>query len=255
MNVDVFLKRNEEKKDVYVKLMDIVNRVDRTWQEEFTDFLTPDEQYFLNLISKGRDIYIKYFGGKGNFERAVALISKVDMDIDFPVDIIRVSGNFKFEKLNHRDYLGALLSLGIKREKIGDINVFDDGAEIYVDRELSDYIIFNINKIKHTGVKLERIPLDKAREGMQSFREITANVASLRMDAIISEVYNLSRSEASSLIKQGNVKVNYIYNDDQSYNLKDGDIVSVKGFGRFVFSSVVRNTKSQRLVVSIKKYV
>lgn len=255
MNVDVFLKRNAEKKEVYVKLIDIVNRVERTWQEEFTDFLTPDEQYFLNLLSNGRDVCIKYFGGRGDFERAVALISRIEMDIDFPVDIIKVNGNFKFEKLTHRDYLGALLSLGIKREKIGDINVFDDGAEIYVARELSDYIIFNLNKIKHTGVKLERISYEKAREKTQSLKEIFINVASLRMDAVISEVYNLSRSEAYSLIKQGNVKVNYISNDEQSYKLDSGDIVSVKGFGRFVFNSVVRNTKSQRLVVSIKKYV
>ncbi|WDC85882.1 YlmH/Sll1252 family protein [Caloramator sp. mosi_1] len=168
------------------------------------------------------------------------------------MDIIKVNGNFKFEKLSHRDYLGALLSLGIKREKIGDINVFDDGAEIYVSKELSDYIVFNLNKIKHTGIKLEKITFEEARERVQFFKEIVVNAASLRIDAVISEVYNLSRSEASSLIKQGNVKINYISNDDQSYKLNDGDIVSVKGFGRFIFSSVIRNTKSQRLVLSIK---
>lgn len=254
MNIEQFINKNIEKRDVYIKLLDVVNRVERTWQEQFTDFLTPDEQYFLNKVAEGREIVIKYFGGKESFERAVALISKVEMDIEFPVDIIKVKGNFKFEKLTHRDYLGTLLSLGIKREKIGDINVFDDGAEIYILRDFSDYVIYNISKIKHTGVKLEKITIDQARERLDTFEEKIVNVSSLRLDAIVSGAYNLSRAEGANLVKQGNVKLNYVLNDDQSFKVNEGDIVSIRGYGRFLFSKVLGYTKSQRLCVLIKKY-
>lgn len=255
MNVDVFLKQNIDKKEIYTKLIDTVNRVDRTWQEEFTDFLTPDEQYFLKLFCKDKDIVLNFYGGKSNFERAVALISKVELQIDYPVDILKISGNFKFEKINHRDYLGALLSLGIKREKIGDINVFNDGAEVYIHKDLSDYVVFNLNKIKHTGVQISKIDLNSSREREQKLDERNINVASERIDVVVAEVYNLSRSEATKLIKQGNVKVNYIVCDEQSKKLSENDIVSVKGFGRFVYCGFIRNTKSNRLVVLIKKYI
>lgn len=255
MNVDLILKQNIDKKDVYIKLIDTVNRVDRTWQEEFTDFLTPDEQYFLNLYCKDKEIILNYFGGKSEFERAIALISKVEVDLDFPVDILKITGNFKFEKINHRDYLGALLSLGIKREKIGDINVFDDGAEVFIHKDLSDYVIFNLNKIKHTGVQLYKVDLDSVREREQKLDEKYINVASERLDVVVAEVYNLSRSESTKLIKQGNIKVNYVICDEQSKKLNEKDIVSVKGFGRFIYCGFIRNTKSNRLVVLIKKYI
>lgn len=255
MNVDIFLKQNIDKKDAYTKLIDTVNRVDRTWQEEFTDFLTPDEQLFLSLYCKDKDIVLNFYGGKSEFERAVALISKVEVDLDYPVDILKITGNFKFEKIKHRDYLGALLSLGIKREKIGDINVFDDGAEVYIYRDLSDYVIFNLDKIKHTGIQISKIGLDIARERQQKLEERYINVASERIDVVVAEAYNLSRSEATRLIKQGNVKINYIVFDEQSRKLNENDVVSVKGFGRFVYCGFIRNTKSNRLVVLIKKYI
>lgn len=255
MNIDKFLDRNSEKYEAYIKLLDLVNRVDRRWQEEYTWFLTPDEQYFLSELSKQNDIYVKYFAQELELERTVALISKVELDGDFPIDILKITGNFKFEKLTHRDYLGTLLSLGIKREKIGDINVFDDGAEIYVHSDLTDYIIFNLDKIRHTKVQIQKISLNDAREKFQEYQEILINVSSERLDAVIGDVYNISRSQSLKLVKQGNVKVNYITCYEQATKLKPNDIISVKGYGRFIYGNILRNTKSDRLVISIKKYM
>lgn len=243
---------NREKLSIF---MDKVTRVKRTWEESFTDFLNPDEQMLLKRICKNEEIYSGFMGGRGYWERAAAVISCSEYDGSFPIDIIRIKGNFKFEKLNHRDYLGTILSLGIRREKIGDINVFEDGAEIWLSNEISDYICFNLTKIKHTGIKCEKISYDEAREKIQSFKEINANISSMRLDCIIAAVANVSRSEAVDLIKGGNVKVNYNIENEFSRKTNEGDLLSIKGYGRYQIDNIINITKSKRLNISIKKFI
>lgn len=244
-----------EYKEKISVFMDKISRVKRTWEESFTDFLNPDEQIILNKICSAEEVYSGYMGGLNSYERALAVISCSKYDGNFPVDIIRIRGNFKFEKLNHRDYLGALLSLGIRREKIGDINVFDDGAEVWLSNEIGDYVCFNINKIKHTGIRCEKILYSEARERIQSFKEININIASMRLDCIISSLTKLSRGEASSLIKGGQVKVNYIVENEFSGKIREGDLLSIKGFGRYQIDSIINITKSQRLNILAKKFI
>jgi RNA-binding protein YlmH len=243
---------NKEKISIF---MDKITRVKRTWEESFTDFLNPDEQMLLKRICKNEELYLGFMGGKGYWERAVSVISCSQYKDNFPVDIIRIKGNFKFEKLNHRDYLGAILSLGIRREKIGDINVFEDGAEAWLSNEISDYISLNLIKIKHTGIKCERISYDEAREKVQSFREMNVNISSMRLDCIIASVINVSRSEGAGLIKSGNVKVNYNVEDEFSKKINEGDLLSIKGYGRYQIDKIINVTKSERLNIAIKKFI
>jgi RNA-binding protein YlmH len=243
---------NKEKISIFV---DKITRVKRTWEESFTDFLNPDEQMLLKRICKNEDVYSRFMGGRGYSERAVSVISCSEYNGSFPIDIIRIKGNFKFEKLNHRDYLGTILSLGIRREKIGDINVFEDGAEIWLSNEISDYICFNLSKIKHTGIKSEKISYDEAREKIQNFKEINANISSMRLDCIIASVANVSRSEAAGLIKSGDVKVNYNVDNEFSRKVNEGDLLSIKGYGRYQIDNIINVTKSQRLNIAIKKFI
>jgi RNA-binding protein YlmH len=117
--------------------LDKINRVKRSWEPVFTDFISPAEQIVLKEICDHEGLYTHALGGIGYFERAVCSVSRDEYTGDFPVDVIKITGNFKFEKVTHRDYLGGVLSLGIKREKLGDINVFEDGLEsrdfVYID--------------------------------------------------------------------------------------------------------------------------
>lgn len=244
-----------EYKEKISMFMDKIIRAKRTWEESFTDFLNPDEQIFLKRICLDEDVYFGLMGGKGYFERAVSVISLEQYNGSFPIDIVRIMGNFKFEKLNHRDYLGALLSLGIRREKIGDINVFDDGAEVWLSNEISDYICYNLTKIKHTGIKCEKILYNEAREKIQNFKDMKANVPSMRLDCIISSLAKLSRSEAASIIKGGQVKVNYNVEDEFSRKINEGDLISIKGYGRYQIDSIINITKSQRLNILVKKFI
>lgn len=255
MDYSKYLETNPEYKEKISMFMDKIVRVKRTWEESFTDFLNPDEQILLKRICVDEEVYSGFMGGKGYFERAVSVISREQYNGDFPVDVVRIKGNFKFEKLNHRDYLGTLLSLGIRREKIGDINVFDDGAEVWLSNEISDYICYNLTKIKHAGIKCEKILFSEAREKIQSFKEINANISSMRLDCIVAALAKISRSEAAGLIKGGNIKVNYNVENEFSRKINEGDLLSIKGCGRYQIHSIINVTKSQRLNIAVKKFI
>jgi RNA-binding protein YlmH len=255
MDYTRYLEAYPQYKEKVAVFLDKINRVKRSWEDNYTDFLTPDEQAVLQRMCGSEGVYCDFFGGKGSCERAVGFISNIEGRGDFPIDVIRITGNFKFEKLTHRDYLGTILSMGIRRDKVGDINVFEDGAEIWISSEISDYICFNLLKIKHTGIKTEKIPIDEAREKIQSFKEKNINIPSMRLDCVVAGTAGVSRSEAADLIKSGAVKLNYNINSEASIKVKEGDMLSIKGFGRFQILNIIGTTKSQRMNIGIKKFI
>lgn len=227
----------------------------KTGQTVFTDFLNPEEQRLLKEACTSENMVMKLYGGKGDFERAVGAIDSHIYEGDFPIQPIRATGCFKFEKLDHRDYLGAILSQGVKREAVGDINVFDDGAEIWVLKDISSHICMCLDKIKHTGIKLQPIEQQDARERIQNYKEYTINAASMRLDAIASAMTGMSRGKILEMIKKGEVRMNYGEEYNPSSKTAPGDIISIKGYGRYIISQVLGNTKSGRLNIQIKKYI
>jgi RNA-binding protein YlmH len=169
--------------------------------------------------------------------------------------VIRITGNFKFEKLSHRDYLGSILSMGIRREKVGDINVFEDGAEIWISNEISDFICFNLSKIKHTGIKTSIIKMEDSRERIQEYKSIKINIASFRLDSIIASLTGFSRSQAVSYIKSGSIKLNFSEIKEADKKVENGDVISIKGFGRYKITGDGKTTKSGRINIEVKKYI
>lgn len=227
----------------------------KTGKTVFTDFLNPEEQRLLKHACASENMEMKLYGGKGEFERAVASISTEPYEGEFPIQVLRASGNFKFESIDHRDYLGAILSQGVKREAVGDINVFEDGAEIWALKDISRHICMCLDKIKHTGIKLQPIEENDARERIQNYKEYSVNAASMRLDAIASAMTGLSRGRILEMIKKGEVKLNYAEEYNPSSKTASGDIISIKGYGRYILSQVLGNTRSGRLNIEIKKYI
>lgn len=253
-----YLKISEhypEYTDKIAAFKDKVNRVKKTNAEVFTDFLNPDEREILKCICIKEGLTLSTLGGKGEFERAMCKISMDNDWTEFPIDVLKISGNFKFEKLNHRDYLGAILSLGIIRDKVGDINLFEDSAEVWVCSAISSYILNNLDKIKHTGVKVEIIDKNEAHERVQQFKDMKINVPSMRLDCIVSSLIGISRNDAANIIKKGNVKVNYIPVEEIASKVDENQLISIKGFGRFFINGIIGKTRSDRLNVYAKKFI
>ncbi len=215
----------------------------------FTDFLNIDEQSIL----EGTYLPCVKYGGYPLSERVVAGFGKDIDETDFPIALLKISPvNQKFaDKLTHRDFLGALMNLGIKRELLGDIIVSENTGYLFCLEQIKDYIIDNLSRLKHTTVsvcELNHLPDTAVRE--PESRQVI--VSSLRLDALISAVYKLSRSESNKLFSQDRVFVNSKAAANNSYQLKDGDIISVRGFGRIYYISQLKTTKKNRIVVDIR---
>lgn len=217
----------------------------------FSEFLNMEEQSIL------ADTYlpcIKY-GGYDLAERVVAGFGEDINTDDFPIVCLEIKPLMqKFaDKLSHRDFLGALMNLGIKREMLGDIIIEENCGYLFCLNQISDYISTNLTKIRHTTVSVKqtnKLPLNVGR--LPDISELI--VSSLRLDVIVCAVYSLSRNECARLFKAEKIFVNSRLITSTSHSIKNGDIISVRGFGRFIFEGQVRTTKKERIVASVRKY-
>ena len=226
-----------------------------------TDFLSLSEQALFYDI-KREDIFGRYvfFGGYDDAERRILffLPEYIDEEEHFleTVSCVRAEPlNAKFaDKLSHRDFLGALMNLGIERSKTGDIITGEDCAYIFCLKEVEELICSELLKVKHTSIRAYSVPLSQC-DIRPEMKELSVNVASERADAIISAVFNLSRTVSSQLIASESVFADGRLITQPSAVLKEGARISVRGYGKFIFMGVSGNTRKGRLYINIKKYV
>jgi len=236
------------------RVLDKIEIVEDRHIVQATDFLDPYEVRLAKSILN-RFEHISYIedGGLSNAERKILVIYPNYMEFDLkesPIAPLSISGNI--EGLRHKDFLGSLLGLGIMRGKIGDILIHEDNVQIIVSSDISDYILFNLRKVGNNNINIEYINRDTLKEGIETYKELIVNVSSLRLDATISSSFNLSRNDSLNIIKNGKVKVNWEPIKKPFFELKEGDIVSVRGYGRFVLYSIFGTTKKDRLKVGIR---
>ena len=187
---------------------------------------------------------------------AVFLPDALYYDYECPIQIIEVTPSSKrfAEDLTHRDYLGALMNLGIERSKVGDIIVEDQKGLIFVKEELAEYIADNLTVVRHTnvntsigkGVKVDYEP---------RFEELKGTVSSIRLDSVLALAYPLSRSKITAQIEAGKVFVNGKLITSNGYRLKDNDIISVRKMGRIAYDGILSETKKGRYLISVRKYI
>lgn len=195
------------------------------------------------------------WGGYDDAERCVACFGDREYftdNSDYPIDCICIKPvNQKFaDNLTHRDFLGSLMGLGIRREVIGDIIISDNCGYLFCLDTITDYIIRNLTQVRHTTVECnvtERIPQNALPQPENS--EII--VSSERLDVIVAAIYKMSRSQVLPLFHTEKVFVNGAVKTSPSVIVKNGDKVSVRGFGRFIYKGVLRHTKKERLVISV----
>ncbi len=223
-----------------------------------TDFLNLSEQTIFQNVS-GMLPPVRYVlsGGFESSERKVVcfLPSYVEELLDPPYDCMKISPvNKKFaEELSHRDYLGAIMNLGIERSMLGDIVIKDGAAYVFVLKKMSRYLSENFTTIRHTTITAE-VTEDAGEVLKPEFEEIQGTVSSIRLDSIVALCGRLSRTKAASYIEAEKVFVNGQVTTNVSRNLKDGEIISVRGIGKFKFDSACGQTKKGRTVVTLLRY-
>ena len=225
-----------------------------------TDFLTLYEQdLFLSSKDSVPPVDYKLNGGTRFTERKMlCFLPDKELYADWmPIAILEIAPvQKKFsDELSHRDYLGAFMSLGIERSVLGDILIREDKrAYLFCKQNMSEYIMENLSFVKHTNMTC-RIFTGEVEELKPRLEEVQGSVASPRLDSVLAVAFQGSRSKLAGLIEGKKVFVNSRMAKSGSYMLKQGDVVSVRGYGKFIYREVVGTTKKGRDYVSIMKYI
>lgn len=248
----------DEEKLLIARTNDLYSKCDKYASAVFSTFLDPASQVIVNEKCINNVGYNSvWFGGYEDAERNVLGVFtewEEPTDSAFPILALKIECKYP-AGLSHRDYLGAILSLGIDRSKTGDIIVDGDSAVVFVLEDIAEYIKTNLAKIGRHGVKIDICSVDNIELPERKFKIINAVSASLRLDAVLAGGLNLSRANAVKLIQAGKVQINHKLCEDVSQNLSNGDLISVRGFGRLVFEGVGNSTRSGRIHITLKKFV
>lgn len=233
-------------------IMDLASKSEKTGAVMYSPFLNPREARLAKGYCKGA-FHIEEFGGYGDAERVrLAFCPGDDGDVRFPICSVKITVSDGRE-LSHRDYMGAVLSLGIKREKIGDIVVCGESAVMMCCEEIADFICMNLTKVASSGVKCGVCGDDVRLE--RKYALINATVASMRLDCVLSAVLGKSREASSELIKSGAVQVNYDIAKDAPMRIKSGDTISARGFGKMIIEADGTETRKGRAKITVKKFI
>ena len=247
-------------KNKMFKVIDKANSCLKHYDVKCTDFLNPYEiKNAIAILNSFNDIKYSVDGGYDNAERKVIFIYPYYMeyeDIECPLEIVQVEGNFKFKEISHKDYLGAILNLGIVREKIGDIAVRTKGAEIVIKKEVEKFLEQALRSLtRFQNAEVEIASIEELQQIEAKKLEITDIVASLRLDNIVSDLVKTSRSKAKQIIEQERVFVNGQNETKMAKQVKIGNIITIRGKGRFIVKEQTGTTRSGRAVLKIEKYV
>lgn len=225
----------------------------------FSDFLNLNElNIFQSLRGEFSYLETETFGGYELAERQIAIFHPEApvFYADYPVKCLKITPlNAKFaEDLNHRDYLGAVLNLGIDRACLGDILVEEDAAYLFCLERMADFIRDNLIRIRHTSVYVEQVEAENFHYEPK-YKEVSGTVASVRLDKLLALAFNASRSSLTGLIEGGKVFVNGKLVTSNGYEPKEGDLISVRGMGRFRFRETGGQSKKGREYVILWRYI
>lgn len=236
---------------------DRLNLCEDKYMPTHTDFLDMHQRTVVADTVKGKhQCEVMFFGGYNDAERVVCYFIPDYSDIEMchELSVVRVKKPKGSKALTHRDYLGSLLGMGIRREKVGDIIVRDDGADIIILEELSDFILFNYDKAGRTSLEVEILPLEELILVEKQFKEISDTIASLRLDNVVSSAFGISRSKATEGIKKGLVFLNSLECFKPDSEVREGDKIVLRGKGKAYLSEIGGKSRKDRIYVTFKVY-
>lgn len=231
------------------KAYDAIELSERTSSPRFLGFLNEHELNYLKAnISPKRDV--GYFGGYPDAQRV--MLGAGAEEYDYPITALEFSYKPEFD-LRHRDFLGSLMGLGLRRDTIGDILSEKGRAVVFVREDVADFIETQVDKIGRVGVKIGYADVNDLPVP-DDIEELSYTLSSLRLDAFVAAATNLSRDKAARLIKSELVMVDHVINTDVSSTLHEGATVTIRKYGKFVLSANLGLSRKGRLRVSVKRF-
>ncbi len=258
-NEDLLNHYKYEERSFAERVLEWSERVSNTHTQYITDFVDPRHLEIINnIVNSYNDLAMFFDGGYQNAERVRVLILDDYLLSDYHdvgITIFEINSIDKYNIIHHKDVLGALLNLGIKREKFGDILLSSSKQQFIVAKEIADYIQMEMKAIGKSKISLKEIERDLLCNVAEQYQVIVFTVSSLRVDSVISSIYNISRTKATEMINKNLLKVNWRIIDRVDKRLNEGDIISLRGYGRNVFIENQGITKKGRYRVKIRKII
>lgn len=258
---------NDEDRFLVAKLLDKIEFVAKRNSVEYTDFLDIRQSKMLEKVMKELKLnnYLLY-GGYSEAERNVLVIFPAKLEDVFKqgqfdynsiVEVIRIKLPNELKGMySHRDYLGAVIKIGMKREKVGDIITNNNGADLIVLKESAKYILEGLKGLtRFSKSDFEEVKIEELNIAEPKIQRLEIIVPSMRIDSIVSEAIRISRSKASDMIKEERVFINNELITKGAKEAKEGDKVTVRGKGRFKVGNVINTTKKGNLVLEIEKSI
>lgn len=245
---------------ILLKVLDKAQTAMKTWSFTTSDFLDPFKRALVrDLLLPVKGLQIMEFGGYENANRQSFVFMAEDMSKDmfepsemFSSVLVTPKGNH--QDLTHRDYLGAVMNLGINRDFFGDIVLYPDGCIIIGKKSIIETIQQSLTQVGKYTVSTEIQSLENITVPKEQFKEQSATVSSLRLDSIISQAFHMSRSDSSDAVKSGKVFVNYKEVTDPSKTIAQNTVISCKGLGKMELLEISGETKKSRIRIMMKIY-
>ena len=251
--------QEDETEIMLAKVLDKVEKALQRHEPQVTNFLNPRQFYLaeevLNNISNLK--FYKYGGYKKAERNRLVFVPDYYMEdlIESPIVLLDIKGQFKFQRVEHGDFLGAILGTGIKREMVGDLILYEQGCQAIIADEIKDFLLLNLEQVHQIGVELSEISFARLKKEPERIKEIRDTVASLRLDSVASSGFSTSRTRMSKIIEAGKVKVNWKVVKDPSYFLDEQDLISIRGWGRVEIDEFLGKSRKGRLKIKLKRYL
>ncbi len=240
------------------KLGDMVNSCERSGAASFSHFFDERQCAEAELWCRRGcgELRYKMWGGFDDAcKKMLAVYPCYCEDFiadEYPISCLTFSFR-KEDRLTHRDFLGSFMAMRLKRETIGDIIIAEGKAQTFVTEVAARLILSTVSKIGRVGVKItDSQPF--SLEVRQEFESIGGTAVSLRLDCVVGIAARVSREKASRLIRAERVAVNHFPITSVSHMLNQGDVISIRGFGKFVLSDINGLTKKGRIHITLRKY-
>ena len=245
-----------ENSEFYKRIDDLSNRAERRGVVTRTAFLTPAEQYALRQYYHGDGLLLT--GGQTDCERQVAFflpefMGPEDLDISEHIRAVRIEAHFGAP--GHRDYLGAILGLGVGRESLGDIRIEDEIAYVFCLNTVEPLLRDELAKVGRCGVTVAPCALENVPAPVRNVRALSFTVKSLRLDAVAASLFGLSRTAAAEQIRMGLVSLNYDLCARTDAPVEPGDVISLRGRGKGQVKALGGRSKKDRLFVEAEVYL
>lgn len=255
--MNIYQHFRPEEREFITRVLQWKDDVENSYSPKLTDFLDPREQRIVtSIVGSQTLVNVEFFGGHPNSERKRAMIYPDYFEPspdDFQIILFEIDYPHKFVSLEHRQVLGSMMSIGLRRGKYGDILLKDKRVQFFAATEVRTYIESELNSIGRTSIMLSEQPFHEVISVPEVWQELQTTVSSLRLDAVIAAVFHLSRQKSQYLIGQGLVKVNWTVIEDPAFECGEGDVISARGYGRTKVIAVEGKTKKEKWRIIVGK--